>query len=638
MVLNLGDYAPTVLGIHTVGFYIVQFLTGLSDAASLFLVAAGLSLIFGVSRIVNMAHGSFYMLGAYIAYVIITALPHTALSFWAGIALATLAVGVIGVIIEIFLLRRLYQAPELFLLMATFAVLLVIQDLARWVFGPEDLMGPMAPKLEGSINIMGALMPTYDIVLIIAAPLVLVFLWLLLNRTRWGILVRAATEDREMLAALGVNQKWLFTSVFFLGSLLAGLGGAIQLPKGGADLLMDMNVIAAAFVIVVVGGMGSIPGAFLAAIIIGELGSFGVLFLPQSTLVMMFLVMAVVLVIRPYGLLGKPEQESGGSESFESILRPAPKALRIIGAIILVVLILLPTVAGKYQLVLLGEIAIFSLACMSLYFMMGPGGMVSFGHAAFFGGGAYAAALLVHYVNTPMNLTLLLAPICVGLLALIIGWFCVRLSGVYLAMLTLAFAQICWSIVFQWSGFTGGDDGILGIWPAKWASNEVIFYYLTLLISIGGILLLRHLLFTPFGYTMRACRDSRLRADAIGINVTRHQWLSFAVAGMFAGLAGGIYVFSKGSVFPDEMSIPRSFDILLSVLLGGIESISGPIVGSTVFIWLEDKISHLDFWRLILGCIYILLVMAFPQGIGGFFGSRFNHYFSPETEKINGKV
>ena len=619
------------------GFYIVQLLTGLSDAAALFLVAAGLSLIFGVSRIVNMAHGSFYMLGAYIAYFIIAALPHTALGFWGGILLATLAVGVIGVIVEVFLLRRLYHAPELFLLMATFAVLLVIQDLARWAFGPEDLMGPMAPGLEGSINIFGALMPSYDLILIIAAPLVLLVLWLLLNKTRWGILVRAATEDREMLAALGVNQKWLFTSVFFIGSLLAGLGGAIQLPKGGADLLMDMNVIAAAFVIVVVGGMGSIPGALLAAVIIGELGSFGVLFLPQSTLVMMFLVMAVVLIIRPYGLLGKPETEGGG-ETFETVLRPAPKRLRLIGLFILIVILLAPAFAGKYYLTLIGEIAIFSLACMSLYFMMGPGGMVSFGHAAFFGGGAYAAALVVHYAHTPMSLALLLAPICMGLLALIIGWFCVRLSGVYLAMLTLAFAQICWSIVFQWSGFTGGDDGILGIWPANWASNAVIFYYLAMIISIGGILLLRHLLFTPFGYTMRACRDSRLRADSIGINVTRHQWLSFAVAGVFAGLAGGIYVFSKGSVFPDEMSIPRSFDLLLSVLLGGIESITGPIVGSTAFIWLEDKISHLDFWRLILGCIFIFLVLLFPQGIAGNFWARFGHYFSNEPENTGGKA
>jgi len=619
------------VGKKALGFYFVQFLTGLSDASSLFLVAAGLSLIFGVTRIVNMAHGSFYMIGAYIGYFTIAALPHWGFSFWVGILTAALAVGLVGVIVEVFLLRRLYHSPELFLLMATFAVVLVIQDLARWVFGPEDLLGPMVPGLEGSVNILGALLPAYDLFVIIAAPLVLLGTWFLLNRTRWGILVRAATEDREMLSALGVNQKWLFTSVFFLGSFLAGLGGAIQLPKGGADLLMDMNLLAAAFVIVVVGGMGSIPGAFLAAVLIGELGSFGILFFPQSTLVMMFLVMAVVLVIRPYGLLGKQESRGpAAEESFESIMRPASRKMRFLGLFLLILLLLFPTVGGKYQLILFGEMAMFALACMSLYFMMGPGGMVSFGHAAFFGGGAYAAALLTHYAGTPMELTLFLTPLCVGLLAVIIGWFCVRLSGVYLAMLTLAFAQICWSIVFQWGGLTGGDDGILGIWPARWASSVTAFYYLTTLISIGGILLLRYLLFTPFGYTMRACRDSRLRAASIGINVTRHQWFSFAVAGIFAGLAGGIYVFSKGSVFPDEISISRSFDLLLSVLLGGIESISGPIVGSSVFIWLEDKISHIQFWRLILGCIFIFLVSVFPQGIGGYFGARFGKYLSSE--------
>jgi branched-chain amino acid transport system permease protein len=259
--------------------------------------------------------------------------------------------------------------------------------------------------------------------------------------------------------------------------------------------------------------------------------------------------------------------------------------------------------------------------------MMSPGGMLSFGHAAFFGGGAYAAALMVHYLQTPMELAICFAPLLTGLLALIIGWFCVRLSGVYLAMLTLAFAQICWSIVFQWGGFTGGDDGILSIWPSEWASNKVVFYYVTMIICIGGILSLRYLIFTPFGYAMRACRDSALRAESIGINLRNHQWFAFAIAGGFAGLAGGIYVFSKGSVFPDEMAIPRSFDFLLMVLLGGVDTIFGPIVGSAAFIWLHDKISRIDFWQFILGSIFIVLVVAFPQGIVGYFNRRFGRYF-----------
>jgi branched-chain amino acid transport system permease protein len=610
------------------GFYIVQFLTGLSDASALFLVACGLSLIFGVSRIVNLAHGSFYMVGAYLAYYLIEYFPHGVVSYRAGILLAALIVGVIGLLVETLLLRRLYRAPELFILFATFGIVLIIQDLSRWQFGAEDLLGQRAPGLTGSINIMGTLLPQYDLVLIIVAPLILIGLWFLLNRTRWGILVRAATEDREMSDALGVNQTWLFTSVFFLGSVLAGLGGAIQLPKGGADLLMDLNIIAAAFVVVVVGGMGSIPGAYLAAVIIGELSSFGVLVFPESTLVLMFLVMAVVLVIRPHGLLGKAEAaEHGASVTAESVLKPASKKIKMLGLALLLLIFLMPAFVGAFSLVLMTEIALFALASMSLYFMMGPGGMVSFGHAAFFGGGAYAAALMVHYTQSPMEVAILLAPLSVGLLALIIGWFCVRLSGVYLAMLTLAFAQICWSIVFQWGTITGGDDGILSIWPAEWASEKIIFYYLTMVLCIGGILVLRHFIFTPFGYTMRACRDSALRVDSIGINLRRHQWFAFALAGGFAGLAGSIYVFSKGSVFPDEMAIPRSFDFLFMVLLGGVETLFGPIAGSAAFTWLHDEISRIDFWQLILGCIFIILVVAFPQGIAGSIHNRLGRYF-----------
>jgi branched-chain amino acid transport system permease protein len=610
-----------------VGFYIVQFLTGLSDASALFLVACGLSLIFGVSRIVNLAHGSFYMVGAYAAYYLIDFFPHGIFSFWTGILLAALIVGLVGVVIEVFLLRRLYHAPELFILFATFGIVLMIQDLSRWLFGAEDILGQQAPGLEGSIDIMGTLLPQYDIALIAIAPLILVGLWFLLNRTRWGILVRAATEDREMSDALGVNQTRLFTSVFFLGSCLAGLGGAVQLPKGGANLLMDLNMIAAAFVIVVVGGMGSIPGAYLASVIIGELNSFGVLVFPQSTLVLMFLAMAVVLIIRPHGLFGKAEADKHGAvEATESILKPASKKLKLLGLIFLIFILAMPAFVNSFSLVLMTEIALFALVSMSLYFMM-AGGMVSFGHAAFFGGGAYTAALMVHYTQSPMELALLFAPLFVGLLALIIGWFCVRLSGIYFAILTLAFAQICWSVVFQWGEFTGGDDGILSIWPSQWADSKIVFYYLTVVLCIGGILALRYIIFTPFGYTMRACRDSALRVDSIGINLRRHQWFAFTLAGVFAGLAGGIYVFSKGSVFPDEMAIPRSFDILFMVLLGGVETLFGPVAGSAAFTWLHDKIARFDFWQLVLGAIFIFLVVAFPQGIAGSVHSRLGRYF-----------
>ncbi|MGI9451999.1 MAG: ABC transporter permease, partial [Geminicoccaceae bacterium] len=470
------------------GFYVAQFLTGLTSASSLFLVAAGLSLIFGVTKIVNFAHGSFYMLGAYLAYTLVELLPHGVLGFWGSVVLAALIVGVIGTVIEILLLRRLYEAPELFQLVATFGVVLVIQDLTLAIWGAEDLLGPRAPGLKGVVRIMDEPIPEYDIALIVLGPTVLLAVWLLLKKTRWGVLVRAATQDREMVGALGVNQAWLFTSVFFLGSFLAGLGGAVQIPREAVSLLMDLNIIAEAFVVVVIGGMGSLPGAFLAAVIIGELNAFGILVLPEITIVLAFLVMAVVLIIRPFGLLGRPEALARSTPSaIEAPLRSAGSAAVLLGWGLMAALIVLPVAAGDFVTVLATDILIFSLFAASLHFIMGPGGMVSFGHAAYFGLGAYGAALAVKYLGADMILGLAAAPLAALIGAAVFGWFCVRLSGVYLAMLTLAAAQIVWSIAFQWRDVTGGDDGMLGIWPSAWASGKITYYYVTLALCAGGI-------------------------------------------------------------------------------------------------------------------------------------------------------
>ena len=211
-------------------FYLVQFLTGLASAASLFLVASGLSIIFGVTRIVNFAHGAFYMLGAYVAFTL-TERFSGALGFWGGIVAAALVVAVVGVLVEMVLLRRIYHAPELFQLLATFGLTLMVEDLVVLIWGPDDLLGRRAPGFKGAVDFFGQNIPSYDLFLIVLGPVVLGVLWLLFQRTRWGMLVRAATQDRDMVAALGVNQKWLFTSVFALGVFLAALGGALQIPR-----------------------------------------------------------------------------------------------------------------------------------------------------------------------------------------------------------------------------------------------------------------------------------------------------------------------------------------------------------------------------------------------------------------------
>src|SRR5690349_14944672 len=278
---------------------LVQLLSGLAHAMVLFLIASGLSLIFGVTRIVNFAHGSFYMLAAYMTYSLAGALPLGPASFYAAVILAALATGAIGFIVETTLLRRVYRAPELYQLLATFALVLVVSDVVAFVWGRENKTGPSAPGLAGSVRILGQLFPSYDLVLIAVGLLTAVALWWLFQRTRWGVLIRAATLDREMVAVLGVDQRRLFTAVFVLGSALAGLGGALQVPRQALTNVMDTTIITEAFVVVVIGGMGSLPGALLAAVLIGIVDALGVLWLPQASLVMTFVVMAIVLIARP---------------------------------------------------------------------------------------------------------------------------------------------------------------------------------------------------------------------------------------------------------------------------------------------------------------------------------------------------
>jgi branched-chain amino acid transport system permease protein len=443
-----------------------------------------------------------------------------------------------------------------------------------------------------------------------------------LRKTRWGILIRAATEDREMVGALGVNQRWLFTTVFALGAVLAGLGGALAIPREPAGLEIDLAVVSDAFVVVVVGGMGSIPGAFLAALLIGEIKAFCIgLGYSEITLVAEFIVMAVVLVLRPWGLLGRPLAEARGAPLVEGLGFASRKLMLIV----VVALAIVPLLSDGYALVLLTDVLVFALFAVSLHLLLGPGGMVSFGHAAYFGLGAYAAALLFLRGHLPMEFALLAAPLAAAAGAALFGWFCVRLSGIYLAMLTLALAQIVWSVAFQWDAVTGGSNGLVGIWPAPWLASRTAYYFVSLGLCALAIAWVWRIVASPFGYALRASRDSPLRAAAIGIDVRAQQWTAFIVAGAFAGLAGALFAFSKGSISPETLSVPRSVDGLVMVLLGGVQTLTGPVLGAALFTWLEDAVSReIAYWRAAIGTVILLLVLAFPQGIEGTFKKWFS--------------
>jgi branched-chain amino acid transport system permease protein len=238
---------------------------------------------------------------------LVEVLPEQWWAFWLALLVAPLGVAALGGVVEMALLRRIYHRDPLMQLILTFGLILVIGTLVLLVWGPDNKSVERPEILAGSVTLFGQFFPSYYVLVLLLAPLVAVGMWLVFYRTRWGMLIRAATVDREMLGALGVNVAALYTQVFVFGSWLAGLGGALAAPTVAVALGMDSDVLTNAFVVVVIGGLGSFAGSFISAVLVGLLQSFGILIFPAISIVLLFALMAVVLIVRPWGLLGRPE-------------------------------------------------------------------------------------------------------------------------------------------------------------------------------------------------------------------------------------------------------------------------------------------------------------------------------------------
>ncbi|MDP3910961.1 MAG: branched-chain amino acid ABC transporter permease [Gemmatimonadales bacterium] len=286
----------------------IQAAVGLVNAMLLFLVASGLSLIFGVSRIINFAHGSFYMLGAYGVFAMTQLAPGRPGWLLLAVGVAALGVAAAGTLVETTFLRRVYASEELFQLLATFAVVLAVSDAVKIVWGSQNKSLPLPPFYRQTTTIFGQPFPVYYFLVLLLAGVVMVGLWFLVYRTGWGIRVRACTDDRDMANAIGINQRRFTTTVFLLGSGLAGLGGVCAAIMGTITPIMDSDMLVEAFVVVVVGGLGSLLGSFVAALVVGELKAIAILFFPRSSMVIAFLLMAVILIVKPSGLFGAAEE------------------------------------------------------------------------------------------------------------------------------------------------------------------------------------------------------------------------------------------------------------------------------------------------------------------------------------------
>ena len=299
------------------------------------------------------------------------------------------------------------------------------------------------------------------------------------------------------------------------------------------------------------------------------------------------------------------------------------------GLVILIVAFFVPAVGSRFYVFLANDIVIWALFATSLNLLVGVTGLVSFGHAAYFGIGAYTTGLLMKKLAVPFLLALPAAGLLAGAFALVFGFFCVRLTRIYFAMLTLAFAQIVWAICFKWNEVTGGEQGMPEIpYPdfdriaalpllGGWRTAEY-FYFLTLITVAICLWLLRRIVGSPFGRMLATIRENAERAEFIGVNVRRYELAAFVLAGAFAGVAGGLFgIFNRG-VFPDFAYWTKSSEVLIMTLLGGMGTFYGPALGALVLILLNQQItSYTEYWPFVLGVILVVLLFVFPGGLAG---------------------
>jgi len=293
-------------------------------------------------------------------------------------------------------------------------------------------------------------------------------------------------------------------------------------------------------------------------------------------------------------------------------------------------LILLPALVPTFYVQLTTEILVMAIFSVATNLLFGYGGMISFGQAAYYGIGAYTLALLVMSVGVPFVVGFVAAPLCAALFAAVVGFFCVRLTIIYFAMLTLGFAQLLYSIVFQWVSVTGGDDGLHGVPIPALFHDATAYYYFTLAMTIVGLGLMWRVVHSPFGYAIRAIRDNRERAEFNGIDVRRYQLLAFTIAGFFCGLAGALFVPVNKAVFPNLLFWSKSAEPLFAILLGGIHQFLGPAVGAAIFILLEQTTSKFwhvlgvksVYWPIVMGSVILLLIFTLPRGLTGLLARR----------------
>jgi branched-chain amino acid transport system permease protein len=596
-----------------------QLLLGLINGSFYAMLSLGLAIIFGLLSIINFTHGAQYMLGAFTAWML---LNYLGIGYWWALFLAPAIVGLIGILIERLLLSRLYHLDHLYGLLLTFGIALVIQGVFRHQYGISGLPYGIPAELSGGRNLGFMFLPNYRAWVVLISLVVCIATWLVIEKTRLGAYLRAATENPTMVGAFGINVPRLVTLTYGFGVALAAFAGVLAAPIYSVNPDMGADTLIIVFAVVVIGGMGSILGAIVTGFGLGLIEAITRLFYPEGSTVVIFAMMALVILMKP--ATQTPTVASSGGVSVVDVGANAGRLgmpphhaavfIALLGVGIVAPFLLSPVFVMK--------VLCFALFAAAFNLLLGYGGLLSFGHAAYFGSASYICAYTAKTWGLTPELAILSSVIVAAGLGFAIGALAIRRQGIYFAMVTLAFAQMIYFVAVK-APFTGGEDGIQAVPRGRLfglidITSDQRLYVVVLLIVLGGLLAIYRIVHSPFGQILKSIRENEPRAVSLGYRVNQYKLLVFILSATFAGLAGATkaLVFQFASL--TDVNWTMSGEVVLITLLGGMGTVFGPVAGAALLETMQNYLAGFGAWVMIIqGLFFVVAVMSFREGIVG---------------------
>ena len=623
--------------------FINSIFNGVTLAGLYFLVASGFTLVFGLMRNVNLAHGSLYLLGAYIGYEVAQRTGIWLLGVGAGSA----AIAVVGLLMQVVIFRRL-EGDELRQTLVTLGISIVAADLmlAIWtgityqIGIPSWLDGAVKLPIITTVRANGTAVmmtyPFYRLVVLAVAIVVGVGLWLMINRTRIGTMIRAGVDDRSMLSASGINVQMVFAIVFAVGAGLAGFAGVV----GGSALSIapgeDVRYLLASLVVVIVGGMGSITGAAIGALLVGLAEQIGLVYLPTYGIVLTFIIMVVTLAFRPQGIMGKALPSGAPILALDQPNKAVVASARLgpVHIALATALILYPAIASEFFLTQIGAYSlIWGLLALSMMLLAGYGGMVCLAQITTAGVAAYTVAIFgtnnmnIYGFGWPWWVLVPFAVLLAATVSAIIGAISVRTEGIYTIMITLAIAAAFFYFAQQNYGLLNGHSGYAGIptphfWGINW-SNPLPFYYLCLFVASAAYAAVLYCSRSTFGLALQAIRDNGRRMRAVGFDITAHKVVAYFYSGIIAGLAGVLLAWFNGRVSPGTVGVFQAVNVLVIAVIGGLHHPIGPFLGAVFVVLIQTfaiDIVGAERYNTLIGLVFLAIVFVSPDGLLGLWG------------------